>query len=448
MKEVITKNIFDDDLLDDNIDYIVNVINDKTLRNQIQIEILAKNLKKKQKDVRLRIESELVTTIIEENVKLNRVKRTTIHTKLLPKVSSVQTEDVQTEKTLKAKKQKVDDLTRNNESNGASGEYVRTPSSDSGLGDSRPELNKIKLAEIKTIKRTHSEECLKIENISKKSKTPKTINERLKHFENKKEVHHKKSPPEKIKKDLQDNNATGQNNKSTTSSVKDRIKRIESQIKQVKKLPSTKVVTNELKKGEEEEEPIIKKEVELETEVNTTIRNNGNNMLKVLNHLLRDKYMKEFNLKNSELDMIFSFYNMNKKGTNLDTARLERFLYLSSCKREELIADKSDIKQALVTVDSDNDSKITLDEFIHLLVLFFADRSNFRQRLESILHNLSIFHRKIGWLTEREAGDFSDFIFKFYGKFNGRQEYLDGLDYKTFCMKLAPSIEPHLFVKW
>lgn len=94
MKEILSKSVVDNELLDNNIDYIVNVINDKTLRNQIQIEILAKNLKKKHKDVKLRIESELITTIIEENHKLNRVKKTTIRTKLMPKINNVQSESV------------------------------------------------------------------------------------------------------------------------------------------------------------------------------------------------------------------------------------------------------------------------------------------------------------------------------------------------------------------
>ena len=140
MKDI-SKSIFDDDHQDDNkSDYIVNVINDKTLRNQIQIEILAKNLKQKQKDVRLRIESELVTTIIEENIKLNRVKRTVIRTKLMPRINNVQTETVQdltkTKKQLKEKRQQPNLV--------VNGSTDSIDSMDSGLNDSRPDLKKFK----------------------------------------------------------------------------------------------------------------------------------------------------------------------------------------------------------------------------------------------------------------------------------------------------------------
>ena len=73
---------------DDNQDYMVNIINNKTLTNQINIEILAKNRKKNQKDIKLFVESELITTVIEINTKLNETKRTTIRTKLMPTIST------------------------------------------------------------------------------------------------------------------------------------------------------------------------------------------------------------------------------------------------------------------------------------------------------------------------------------------------------------------------
>ena len=85
---------------DDNMDYMVNIINNKTVTNQIQIEILAKNLKKKQKDIKLFVESELITTVIEINTKLNKTKRTTIRTKLMPTIST----NIEETKTAKKKK--------------------------------------------------------------------------------------------------------------------------------------------------------------------------------------------------------------------------------------------------------------------------------------------------------------------------------------------------------
>ena len=127
MKEIFSRNISDNELLDNNIDYIVNIINDKSIRNKIQIEILAKNLKKNHKDVKLKIESELITTIIEENLKLNRVKRTTIRTKLMPKISNIQNDSVAVKKKDKNKKTVLKNIFDSNDSS--------TGLSDSGISE-------------------------------------------------------------------------------------------------------------------------------------------------------------------------------------------------------------------------------------------------------------------------------------------------------------------------
>jgi hypothetical protein len=66
-------------------EYYVNIISDRSIKNQIKIEIFAKNLKSTNRDdIKLRIESELVTTVYEDNLKLNKHKKTIIRTKMLP----------------------------------------------------------------------------------------------------------------------------------------------------------------------------------------------------------------------------------------------------------------------------------------------------------------------------------------------------------------------------
>ena len=172
-------------------------------------------------------------------------------------------------------------------------------------------------------------------------------------------------------------------------------------------------------------------------------------MLKVLNHLLRNKYMKEFNLKNNELDVIFAFYNKNKSGVYLDISRLENFLNLTIRKRKEVKVNRDQIKNSLEALDMDKDKKLNLDEFIHLLVLFFADKKNLKTRIISILENLSVFHKTIGQLTLKEASDFENFITKFYGKPMKRSIFMnDNLPYHEFAYNIAPLLEPYLFVKW
>ena len=170
-------------------------------------------------------------------------------------------------------------------------------------------------------------------------------------------------------------------------------------------------------------------------------------MLKTLNFLLRDKYKKNFELNDSELDTIFSFYNQNKTGTSLDITDLEKFLIMSSMHRIEVKATRADIKTALIAVDSDHDSKISLDEFLHLLVLFFADKSNLKQRLVSVLRNQSIFHRRMGWLTTIESTEFIEFCFRFYGRLMKITDTLkQDIEYDCLGTQLASALEPHLYV--
>lgn len=170
-------------------------------------------------------------------------------------------------------------------------------------------------------------------------------------------------------------------------------------------------------------------------------------MLRTLNFLLRDKYKKNFKLSDPELDIIFKFYNQNRTGTSLSISDLEKFLQLTSASRKEVKASRDDIKNALVAVDSDNDSKISLDEFLHLLVLFFADKSNLGERLISVLRNQSIFHQRIGWLNPTEAAGFVEFCFKFYGKFVRLTEPIkESVEYASLGLQLAPALVPHLHI--
>lgn len=428
MKEILSKNVCDNELLDDNIDYIVNVINDKTLRNQIQIEIMAKNLKKKQKDVKLRIESELITTIIEENYKLNRVKRTTIRTKLMPKVNNAQSMETMAEKPQKPaskskKERKSEKLVAENllhEINVNKDVYERmTGSSDSGLSD-LVSSNKNDLMKTKT-KRSDDESQTNDKSGSmvpkKKLKTPKVLTKKL------------------------DNELQQQDNKIPHIIKSPPIRKANFVLDSVKRIEKMNVTSPEKKKS-------ISIDKDKETVTDTKKTEQPSKMLKVLNHLLRNKYMKEFKLKSSELDVIFAFYNENKKGTQLDTSKLENFLYLTTLKRGEVTATRENIVNCLIALDTDKDRKLSLDEFIHLLVLFFADKSNLKNRIESVLQNMSIFHKKNGWLNPSEAFDFFEFINKFYGNFAKSEMNSDDVDYKSFCLKLAPILEPYLFVKW
>ena len=187
-----------------------------------------------------------------------------------------------------------------------------------------------------------------------------------------------------------------------------------------------------------------------------TIIQNNSKFLKVLSTLLKKRYMKDFNFENSQLDAVLEFYFKHKNGASINIERMEKFLEILIEQKQEVKANFDDVKRVLKTLDSDNDSFINLDEFIHLMVLFFANKENLEPRIESILRNQSIFHKKNGFLQFQEAADFYEFLCNFFGKSSIDSESYSNLfksilneeiKYKDFSQKAAPSFESYVFVK-
>ena len=167
--------------------------------------------------------------------------------------------------------------------------------------------------------------------------------------------------------------------------------------------------------------------------------------------------MKDFNFEHSQLDAVFEFYFKNKNGASINIERMEKFLAILIERRQEVKANFVDVKRVLQTLDSDNDKHINLDEFIHLLLLFFANKDNLEPRIESILQNQSIFHKKDGFLQYEEAADFYEFLNSFFGKSSddSTETYSklfksilnEEISYKDFSQKVASSFESYVFVK-
>lgn len=476
MKEILSKSVVDNELLDNNIDYVVNVINDKTLRNQIQIEILAKNLKKKHKDVKLRIESELITTIIEENHKLNRVKKTTIRTKLMPKLNNVQTESISDKPTATSDKAALANKASKKEKKVANkspirsifrdaievekreeGQLSRTGSSDSGLSENSSfskSKNDIKKLTDSDIFNRQCELLQKHSAIVNKNGKKKRITDDENSMTKSLTT---ATAADSSLEDLSTSSAPEPEIK-TTNFVLESIKRINrlsaSEIakenKPIKRIrPNSEILlkTKEIPA----EEPKQVKDVQVLDVASTNKTDDEkyqpSTMLRTLNFLLREKYKKIFKLTDPELEIIFSFYNQNRSGSSIDISDMEKFLHLTSKSRKEVKANGDDIKSALTAVDSDKDNKISLDEFLHLLVLFFADKSNLSERLISVLRNQSIFHQRIGWLNPTEAAGFIEFCFRFFGRFVQLTEPIkESVEYTSLALQLTPALVPYLHI--
>lgn len=130
----------------------------------------------------------------------------------------------------------------------------------------------------------------------------------------------------------------------------------------------------------------------------------------------KTRYLEVYKLSETQYSMMSDFYKKKRDGIYLRTTSISKLLIHSFKGRREVKASEEDINRALLTVDVDNDGMIDLDEFINLLVLFFASKHNILERLERILNGRTFTHRVHGTLSNEEAVDYSEFLYLFYGK--------------------------------
>jgi hypothetical protein len=128
-------------------------------------------------------------------------------------------------------------------------------------------------------------------------------------------------------------------------------------------------------------------------------------------------------------------------------------------RNEILNANENDISRVLKTVDLNQDDRITFDEFVKLLLLFYSNKENLRKRLTRVL-KINLNNNKK--LNLKEAKEFVDFLNKFFGledqekneNINGKilldesdfvqREYID---IRKFINKLLPNLQTVAFVR-
>jgi len=135
----------------------------------------------------------------------------------------------------------------------------------------------------------------------------------------------------------------------------------------------------------------------------------------------KTKYTEQFNISENTYNLVKEFYEDQKvsKLYGLLESDLLRYLLVNSLGREELEGvTEEDVNRAIKAVDADNDNKVTFDEFIQLLSLFFSSKNNIKQRITGVLNNVSEIknHEKSGSLTTKEANNISEILNNFYGK--------------------------------
>jgi hypothetical protein len=165
----------------------------------------------------------------------------------------------------------------------------------------------------------------------------------------------------------------------------------------------------------------------------------------------RFNYTQVYQLKEEQYDLVKKFFERKKRGNNLNNKLLR--LLMAEClkNRKEVKASEEDIDRALRSVDANRDDKITFDEFMNLLLLFFSSKENLERRVEQ-----AIKIKRSGStarLNLTEVKDFSSFLNQFYGRdktSEQEQNNKDAADLKVeeFVKQVCPSLESAAFVKW
>jgi len=95
-----------------------------------------------------------------------------------------------------------------------------------------------------------------------------------------------------------------------------------------------------------------------------------------------------FNLSDYTYELVREFYDENKDSTELGLLKNDLLRYLLNNARntrselQDVTAE--DVDRALKTVDTDEDEKINLDEFVQLLSFFFSSKNNLKQRINGL----------------------------------------------------------------
>ena len=165
----------------------------------------------------------------------------------------------------------------------------------------------------------------------------------------------------------------------------------------------------------------------------------------------RQNYIQAYKLKEPQFDLVKEFFSKKQRGNNLSN-KLLRLLMTECLKgRKEVKASQADIDRALKSVDGNSDDRITFDEFLNLLLLFFSSKENLEMRVEQaikIKRNAS--EEKI---NAGEAAEFTSFLNNFYGTHENKERpveinYEKNLELNEFVKKVCPGLKSSAFVKW
>lgn len=158
--------------------------------------------------------------------------------------------------------------------------------------------------------------------------------------------------------------------------------------------------------------------------------------------LRKDEVLNKYKISNEQFDLCREFFNERKDGSLLNNSILRVLMREALKKRPQVKAEEIDIDRALVAVDGDQDDKVTFDEFIQYLLLFFSSKSNVENRIGNILKAKLSSET----LSANEAVQFASFLNLFYGQKTDSEQFKEDLNLSDFLKDILPNLGSLAFV--
>lgn len=158
--------------------------------------------------------------------------------------------------------------------------------------------------------------------------------------------------------------------------------------------------------------------------------------------LRKDEILNKYKISNEQFDLCREFFNERKDGSLLNNSILRVLMREALKKRPQVKAEDVDIDRALTAVDEDKDDKVTFDELIQFLLLFFSSKTNVENRIGNIVKAKLSSET----LSAIEAVQFASFLNQFYGQKTDTEQFKEDLNLSDFLKDILPNLGSLAFV--
>jgi hypothetical protein len=160
-----------------------------------------------------------------------------------------------------------------------------------------------------------------------------------------------------------------------------------------------------------------------------------------------------YNLSETQFDLICEFFNEKSThsddhnsagGDGLSKTLLQKLMSECVQNRANVLAHDEDVDRSLSVLN--DASKVSFEEFVRYLSLFFASKHNLAERIQSYLN---FNHSENDTMLSSEAVAFANFLKTFFGVSPSDEEVeKNEVKVEDFISDILPQLESKAFVKW